>query len=417
MERITLDDFVSEITDDIKSKGDFKSHVGTLEAFAAHKIYNSVKTDKNQISELTLANLLGIDFEEDSKVIVGKLSQNYVDETFVLEEKEIKFKDADGTLHENPNIGGNISWKGTEKQKTRELLSKFMQEYLITEETTSLNYLGLEGPNFRSFLELAHSAKGEGVELKGTFVEYNRRTYNLMESIINSNLGQKVFENSRLIFGEINELMHLDFVRDENIRCDWDKRKLNGMKVDLVHYNGTDIEYVDYLQILDDINQGNLTEKELLDKWKDLDIHKKYKNDWNKGLSEEFLETMMNRYEEKFDVVFLDYMGQIIPRFLLSLENLVQRRINERALIAIVHDDRWKTHSEELDKDNLYNNSPVETEEDSKKTPEDMIKTAFRRGGYESKPLTEETIYCGERNSTKMRFQVWYVERNRDEEE
>ena len=44
MERITLDDFVSGIEDNIKSKRDFKSHVGTLEDFAAQNIYNSIKT-------------------------------------------------------------------------------------------------------------------------------------------------------------------------------------------------------------------------------------------------------------------------------------------------------------------------------------------------------------------------------------
>ena len=413
MKKLNFEDFVSKVEEDIKGKRDFGEHVGTLEEFVTHGIYKSVKTDRNEVSELNLSGLLGIDFGESGAFIVGKLSEKYINDHYVLDGTDIKFKDKDGNRHEHPNIGGNTSWKGPEKQKTRELLSEFMHNHLITDETASLNYLGLEGPNFKSFLELYNSAKKDGVELKGTFVEYDLRTYNLMESIINSELGKEVFKNSRVIFRDINDLVALDFVRDETVRCDLGKRKLNGNAEDLVHYNGTDIEYVDYLAILDDIDQGNLTEKELLDKWKDVDVHEKNNTYWDEGLSEEFLEMMINRDEEKFDVVFLDYVGRITNRFLWSLDNLVQRRINDKAVISIVHNESLyrKTHLEELDKDNIF--AGLSTEDERDFTPEERIKEIFERAGYKSEALTEEIVYRGESNSQKMNFQAWYVEKKK----
>tara|TARA_Y100000034_G_scaffold96328_1_gene117244 strand:+ start:3542 stop:4813 length:1272 start_codon:yes stop_codon:yes gene_type:complete len=423
MKKLNFKDFVSGIKNDIKGKRDFKSHVGTLDDFVAHELYRSVKTDRNEVSELTLSNLLGLDFGEDIDFIIGKLTEKYIDDHYVLD-RDIKFKDADGTLHENPNIGGNISWKGSEKQKTRELLSEFIHKYLITDETDSLNYLGLEGPNFRSFLELAYSAKEKDVEINGTFVEYDNRTYNLMESIINSKLGKEVFKNSKMIFGDINTLLPLDFVKDPEVKFivnrkyPWntDHGGIIEQKRDMVQYQDVDIDYEYYQAILDDIDKEGLTTQEILDKRADMEIHKKhYSFGMHEGLEEPFIEMMMDRHEEKFDVVFLDYMGGVTDRFLWSLEQLIQRRVTDNAIVAVVHNRAPHRKVKELDKENTFVDS-LNSPEEEIINPNMRIQEIFERTQYNHKSLTEGITYRGENGSQQMYFQAWYVERNRDEE-
>ena len=390
MKKLNFKDFVSKIEKEIKDERYFKAHVGTLEEFVADEIYKSVKTDRNRVSELNLSSLLGIDFGEDINFIVGKIPKEYIDEHYVLDE-QIKFKDAEGNLYENPNIGGGRSWKGDDKQKTREQLSAFICEHLITDDTNSLNYLGLEGPNFRSFLELYNSAKDNGVELNGTFVEYDLRTYNLMESIINSDLGQEVFKNSKVIFRDINDLIRLDFVKDEDVQI--------RRRVTLVHYKDTDLEFVEYDCILDNIDEGKSIE-ELLENLAHVDIHKKNRAIWDEGLNRDFLEMMIDRHEGKFDVVFLDYLGRKTDRFLDSLDTLVQRRINDRAIVAMAHNENGRFRdAKELDERGIYRTNSGS-----------RIEGIFENAGYVP-TLLEESKYCGESNRQNMCFQVWLLEK------
>tara|TARA_Y100000034_G_scaffold135426_1_gene207303 strand:+ start:7229 stop:7804 length:576 start_codon:yes stop_codon:yes gene_type:complete len=109
----------------------------------------------------------------------------------------------------------------------------------------------------------------------------------------------------------------LDFVKDPGMSV----RKRDG-KFE-VNYKGNDkgekILLKDYDKLLDELEENSDAPTYLQEKF---------------SISEEFLTTVQDRFEGKFDVVFLDYLGATSEKRAKVLESLVKRRLNGQAMVA-----------------------------------------------------------------------------------
>lgn len=183
----------------------------------------------------------------------------------------------------------------------------------------TISYLGLEGPAFGSFLALSEGMTALGYNAKGYFVENDFRLSNLMRSIIQSGLCEKVFDRSNLAYRDIDNLMLLDFVTNREVRVVQHNEILEDNNSKLhVQYKTERIEIPRYYKVLDEIDQHVPLDKISRD---------------NK-ISEDFVSVISERDKRKFDVVFLDYIGRMTKTRSKAMESLIKRRLKDNAVIA-----------------------------------------------------------------------------------
>ena len=175
----------------------------------------------------------------------------------------------------------------------------------------TIAYLGLEGPNFGSFLNLAGIAEQFGVDMRAIIPEYNYRNFSLMKSIASAGIS-KTFEQTQIVYGTIDDLILLDFVQDPGISLE-----TNGGYY--VKYSGGKIELERYHALLDEIDASGKTIAHLAEKY---------------GVPEKFVKIVSERNREKFDVVFLDYVCGITEKRNKALETLIKRRTKNHSIVA-----------------------------------------------------------------------------------
>jgi len=221
---------------------------------------------------------------------------------------------------EFPKTTSNL-YKIKSQIETRHKLTGLRHEILnkndgVHSELNSITlpkYLGLEGPNMSSFLKLDEKNKLQ--RLEGLFVERNHKDYNLMKSMIKSNIGHQMEKRCHVINDNIDDQILLDFVKDKEVKLKGNSRNLE------VTYKGESISLDNYHSLLKD-----------LDKNGDYKSFKILGETYN--ISYNFLDAVSRRLEGKFDVVFMDYVGPINSRKKRVLEKLVESRLSDNAVIA-----------------------------------------------------------------------------------
>ncbi|QQG38794.1 MAG: hypothetical protein HYS32_04320 [Candidatus Woesearchaeota archaeon] len=247
----------------------------------------------------------------------------------------------------------------------------------------SINYLGLEGPTFGSYLQLCRLLQGRGVDIRAVIPEYDYRLSNLMRSIVSANIG-RVFNEVDVLNGDINDLLLTDFVQDSNLRVSRSNGENKSGEWTLFYESGRGsgrkLTLREYDSLLADIDSSRFDTQ---------DLSRKY------GTLEEFVHAASKRAEGKFDVVFLDYLGQRTDKRDQALRRLFRRRLNDKAVLAITFSL------------NPRYNPGVTPDEVPQFAFEDTIKI-IEEEGYEAKKL-EEHRYQDTKN--EMCTVLWVVDK------
>jgi hypothetical protein len=204
------------------------------------------------------------------------------------------------------------SWDGDLKEVVRDIFADFVEQELFIESGGGrLQYLGLEGPNFRSYREILNKARECGISLPGLFVEQENRTANVMSSFIRAYPDE--FRGAFMLRGDVDNAVMLDFAKE---------RRLNLHRRDKeVVYCGERMSLDDYSSLLNRVDKGDST-------WK---LSERY------GVSREFVQAATNRFVGNFDVVFLDYMGEMNDERAEVLGTFAERRLNDKAVVAVTY--------------------------------------------------------------------------------
>ncbi len=321
-----------------------------------------------------------ISFRYTKNHIFAKVNRRSVD---ALKTFKREWENFSGKL---PSIRDNIKdIDGREERikKNRGSLSKNSNQLnrLDDEITnlTSLNYLSLEGPNFTSYLGLSNLFRSSGIELKGTFVEYIHRLSNIMKSVVNANSNDKL-KDCRVINRNIDDLILLDFVKDPNVTI-----QSNGGNVEVV-YKRERISLEQYHEIIDDPDFEECPEE----------IYEKY------DLSMDFVGALEDRYEGKFDIVFLDYLGSITPKKKKVLETLVKRRLNDKAILATTYNASKRV--------NHRKTSGIDSSEVSNNVFDNAM-DIFSGCGYEVNDVEDKSY---KDTKDKMNFQMYSIEKMKE---
>lgn len=292
----------------------------SLEGQVAIELYHFSQKQKelegmcsSRISIGELNHLLGFSMNETKECIVGRLSEEYVLKNYPIVDGHIVFRDANNDIIYHPSIDGVKSWDGEAKKTTREILSNFVKKYLLLEDNSNrrLQYVGLEGPNFRSYLDLAKLGKENGFDIDGLFIENNNRSMNLMKSI--AWVHREEFFKKFFLEGDINDLAILDFPKDRLKLSKGSNGEIN------VRYGGERIPLKDYYLFTRSLFRDSMTER----------------NSKAYGVSKEFLDAIVNRFKGKFDIVFLDYMGGPSSKKYNTLKIIANNRLRDKAIIAV----------------------------------------------------------------------------------
>lgn len=289
-------------------------------------------------------------------------------------------------------------------KNTRENLKKILDdnkknlEYMV--KNPSVNYLGLEGPNFRSFLDLSNMVGEKGLAINGMFIEYEDRIFNLMESIMRGNAGKGAFDGCKTQKRDIDEAIMLDFVEDQNIklvpaRDNGDEgEKGIGFKVVYDHtpaktkrksrirHRREEIPYERYDEIINMLDSGLISPENISEMY---------------DISEKFASAITCRPKGKFNVVFLDYLGSI-RRYDRKpvLEILLKRRISDKAVIATTFNVSKRMiplhEGKSRDEGEIF----------------DYATEAFNASGYDGIDMAVKTY---QDKSDKMSFQAYYIKK------
>jgi hypothetical protein len=181
----------------------------------------------------------------------------------------------------------------------------------INEEGIRLNYLGLEGPNFESYLRLFNALNQEGVKLSAVIPEYVHRFANLMRSVSRYSKPE-AFEDVAIPNRNIDDLILLDFASDSKLGIDSQEGRF------FVTYGDERISLEKYHELIDTMDQGGPTIKHLESVY---------------GISAEFIAAAKKRPDKKFDVVFLDYLSGVSEKRKMAQRILLQKRLAEKAVV------------------------------------------------------------------------------------
>lgn len=171
-----------------------------------------------------------------------------------------------------------------------------------------LRYLGLEGPNFRSYLQIFKLLKENEIGLNSYIPEYHHRKYNLMRGVIEAHSG--AFNGVKVRQTSLDDLILLDFVEHPQL----------GLKDNrIVVFKGQEIPLVKYHELMRELKEKS--SKELADKY---------------AVSQELVrELSNNRYDGKFDIAYLDFNGPMSNKREKVLECLVKNRLSDNAIMAM----------------------------------------------------------------------------------
>ena len=235
-----------------------------------------------------------------------KLISNIIDVNKIVESRR----------RERESLQAVINECEAERTRFEQLEQKLARE---KSQAGNLSYLGLEGPNFGSFLKFSAVARERGFKLRGTFVEYGQRLYNLMESVAASGLCGRVLQDCDNLHGDIDDLILLDFVKDPDVRIASEGKNGNGGVAGLrATYHDEEILLERYYEVLNSLDSGQGFDE----------TAGKY------GISKEFARAVSQRKQGKFDMVFLDYVGRITDKRQRALQTLISRRIGDKTIIA-----------------------------------------------------------------------------------
>lgn len=340
--KITLREFSDEVHSKLKQNKTSLDKNCSLEAYVAKELFEIAQERKHQnvsihkkleaktnnpISGAELESLLEINFGEDEKRIIGIIDEETIGSEYPLN-KFYRFADKNNKPFE---IEGCPSWSGEGKEFTRMLLTESIENHILRSEIgiPHIKYLGLEGASFNSYISIAELAQSNGVGLEAKIIENNRRIANVMKSIARSKIKDNekhnsVFENVDVINSNIDHQILLDFVNPSKLSLtrsgESDERSYvthNPVKSD----SAERISLKHYHEMLQEIEKN--VDKKL--------IKRKY------HLSDEFLDALNQRSNEKFNVVFLDYS---VPRRVQNnkvLENLARTRLEDCCVVGITY--------------------------------------------------------------------------------
>lgn len=267
----------------------------------------------------------------------------------------------------------------------------------------SLNYLGLEGPGFASYLLLHDLLSSNKVNLRSFTPEYNYRLFNLMNSMAKAN--PEKFRDAHIERGNIDDLILLDFARNQSTLLQrGNSSNSNGNRALEIVYDNKNY-YVCYDEERISLHHYENLVKELRKGLKARALTRKY------PVSEEFINVIDGMHEKgderRFDIVFLDYLGpyQNTPdrkqgdddndhkkaRILKSLT----RKLADRAVVAHTFNlASWKNlgRSEEQ----IFEKINANNEE------------IFRKEGYE---VVANNTELYQDNVEPMLFTIYYLEK------
>lgn len=264
-----------------------------------------------------VCGLLDISLKDGERQIVGKLDRNYVLQNYPIANGEIVFSE-NGVVHKTPLIEGIENWNSDSYKDIRKILVDMAEDELVPYGRDKFNYLGLEGANFNSYMQLRKALEKHGLSLDALVVERDNKTVNLMRSMINAN--RDFFKNFILFKGNIDNNIRLDFPLDEELTV-----SRNNLISQFVVYagEGSPIPLGDYNNLIDSLG-NNYSKKKA---GKELKICQK------------IVGSASNRFNGKFNVVFLDYVGGPIYDKSDILESILRRRTAPRAIIATAYEN------------------------------------------------------------------------------
>ena len=242
------------------------------------------------------------------------------------------------------------------------------------EDLKQISLLSLEGSNFSSYLELLKSVYAKDFTITSIFPEFNHRTANIMESIQASNYFNNYFDDCTIVRRDINDLILLDFVKNTDVsltriknlhKVNYDlgedsislfklHKILQAIKsnpdlesiirnfhisenlLNLIISRGEklyfdhayQVTYKDYQvpigiyhQVIDELDKGSSHKT----------ISLKYK------ISDEILNVISDRFDHKFNIVFLDYLSPIYDKKMMALKYLVRKGLGNNVVLAMTH--------------------------------------------------------------------------------
>ncbi len=270
------------------------------------------------------------------------------------------------------------SQKTSRKRKTLEnRLKDLGLELGITERRKPrISYLGLEGPNFASYLKLSAFLEESDMEVRATVPEYVHRNANLMKSICNSGIS-RAFDDVEVVEGNVDDLILLDFAKDSNLKVVYRKDRKH------IKYKDERLSIDEYHALLDEIDSEGSTPSHLSVKY---------------GISDSFVAAASDRIGGKFDVVFLDYYKSFSDKTKSALELLLKRRTGDKVVVATTLNLNPKRNGE------------ISTDEVPGFNFENMV-TSAEDSGYEVLDFEEETYKI---RQTPMYFSVYALEKRKD---
>ena len=188
----------------------------------------------------------------------------------------------------------------------REELEIKLRDFPENSEKTSLNYLGLEGPSFGSFLPLQALVKSYGFNFQSLIMEYLPREKQIMQSIINAY--PEVFSGTEVMRRNIDSMILLDFVKDPSVKYNSGTNKVSFIKKEL--------SLDEYYAFLKEVDESKDIEKTAREKF----------------LPTQLIKALTNRHKGLFDIVFLDYYCGDKKIHEKVFHNLVNRMKDESIL-------------------------------------------------------------------------------------
>lgn len=373
-----------------------------IEGFVAQQLYENVRAkmpNSDRLVNLTPVGIvdvrrrLRIDLNRVSKEhIIGNVGPDYLKKHYVFEGGELRYQDATGKTHPNTTLEGTVSWDSKHKDEVRKKLAEFAVQNLGKRSPhpvkERISYLGLEGPRYGSFIPIATAFKQEGIAVQGTLVEYDSRSFRLMQSVQKAGLCGLV-DDTQAIFGDIDDQIILDFVKDPSVslvRRD-NREGSSSLQVKYAPPRRKHAEYLpidQYDSLLNDLGKGSSSKK----------LAKEY------GVSESFIETVQDRHEGRFDLVYLDYVGRITPKRKLAIESLIKRRLADRAVVSATVNVAHRI-------------TPMSDQGPVASIPQvffERVMECLDRGGYEGREMFDDN-YRESNQTDGMCFQAYYIER------
>ncbi len=183
------------------------------------------------------------------------------------------------------------------------------------------SYLGLEGVTFGSYLGLHALCAQEKTPLDSIIFEYDKRSANIMQSIIRAN-PQQALCNVHVYNRNIDDAILLDFPSHDLFSL---SKSDDEWLVKYTNDNSTStapLMTLSLYQSLIDAKSRRQTDSHLAREYR---------------VSQGFLDVLSRRDTRQFNIVFLDYVGGLndMEKKKLVLDSLFKRRLTDNAIIGI----------------------------------------------------------------------------------